>query len=83
MDTSSSSSSSAAAAASLHPLLLRLQLALESGSVVQAQQLLQGLDKEVQMAPALLATRVALHEEVSGSGRGWGGGFPGVGVGRI
>jgi len=61
--TTSSSSSSAAAAASLHPLLLRLQLALESGSVVQAQQLLQGLDKEVQMAPALLATRVALHEQ--------------------
>jgi hypothetical protein len=74
MDTSSSSSStsssssSPSAPASLHPLLLRVQLALESGSVCQAQQLLQGVGQELVMAPALMATRVTLHEQVGGQG---------------
>jgi hypothetical protein len=59
-----SSSSSAEEAA--RPTLLRAQLALEAGNAAAALQLLgSGLPAELQMRPAVLATRVALHEQVS------------------
>jgi hypothetical protein len=59
----SSSSSSPEEAA--RPTLLRAQLALEAGNAAAALQLLgRGLPEELQMRPAVLATRVALHEQV-------------------
>jgi hypothetical protein len=59
----SSSSSSPEEAA--RPTLLRAQLALEAGNAAATLQLLgSGLPAELQMRPAVLATRVALHEQV-------------------
>jgi hypothetical protein len=54
------------------PTLLRAQLALEAGNVGTALSLMQqGLPEELRMKPAVLATRVALMEQV---GLGWLGG---------
>lgn len=62
---SPSSSSSSSAEEAARPTLLRAQLALEAGNAAAALQLLgSGLPAELQMRPAVLATRVALHEQV-------------------
>lgn len=61
---SPSSSSSSSAEEAARPTLLRAQLALEAGNAAAALQLLgSGLPAELQMRPAVLATRVALHEQ--------------------
>jgi hypothetical protein len=63
----------------LQPTLLRAQLALEAAAVDQvpaqkqaglkaALQLLSGLDAELAMSPAVLASKAALLEQVGGDG---------------
>lgn len=55
---------------SLYPLLLRAQLALERGDVVAGLQLLRGLGAQLEGAPAVVATRVALMEQAGDAAGG-------------
>jgi hypothetical protein len=55
----------ASAVDAARPTLLRAQLALEAGNVSAALGLMQqGLPQELRMRPAVVATRVALLEQV-------------------
>ncbi len=59
-----STDGASAAPPALYPALLRMQLALEGRDAKRALAVLQSLDKGLQMRPGMLATRVALHEQV-------------------
>lgn len=66
------------------PTLLRAQLALEAGNVGAALALMQqGLPAELTMKPAVVATRVALLEQVRVRGGGGMGVCGGVQVGCV
>jgi len=75
---SSKGSSSTSAVDAARPNLLRAQLALEGGNVGGALQLMEGgLPVELRLRPAVVATRVALMEQVrmrGGGGKGRKGG---------
>lgn len=60
----------ASAVDAARPTLLRAQLALEAGNVSAALGLMQqGLPQELRMRPAVVATRVALLEQVGWVGQ--------------